>query len=120
MTAQAKRGYEGYVASLGLKLPPWEELLPRVQEAWRAAAVAIIDEPVDRKESLTDKQVRLLQEMGTAAVARKLKAMLPPDQGFILFTVTFGKESVIAYVSTIDRDDVVRTLRAWLDSQGAL
>lgn len=120
MSAQAKRGYEGYVAALGLKLPAWEELLPQVQDAWRAAVVAVVDEPKDRTESLTDKQVRLLQEMGTADVARAVKAMLPVDQGFVLFTVSYGPRSNIAYVSTIERDDVIRTLREWLKSQRAL
>jgi hypothetical protein len=125
MSEQARRGYEGYAESTGGKtfdgrqMPTWDELPDRIQEAWRAAIVAAIDSP-PREEKLTELQMRLLDEEGTAAIGRKLKAMLPPDRGFILFTVNYGDKGTLAYIATIDRDDSVRTVREWLRHEGAL
>lgn len=125
MSAQARRGYEGYAASTGGKtfdgrqMPGWDELPDRIKEAWRAAIVAAVDnEP--RKETLTDKQVRLLHEMGTVEIGKKLKAMLPPDQGFILLTADYRSGGNLAYIATIDREDAIRVVREWLHKQGAL
>lgn len=125
MTAQAQRGYEGYAASTGGKtfdgrdMPTWEALPERIKEAWRAAIVAAVDSP-PKHETLTDVQVRLLQETDTAKLGRLIKAQLPPDRGFILFTVEYGPQGNLAYVATIDRDDSIRCLREWLSRQGAL
>lgn len=125
MSEQARRGYEGYAKSTGGKtfdgrdMPKWSELPPRIQDAWRDAIVAAVDQP-PKDETIVDKQVRLLHETGTAAVARRLKEMLPPGQGFVLLTFDFGPGGNLAYVSNADRDDTIRTLREWLRRQGAL
>jgi hypothetical protein len=48
--SQAKRAYEGYAASTGgltfdgRPMPKWDDLPARIQEAWRAALVAALDE----------------------------------------------------------------------------
>lgn len=126
MSAQARRAYEAYARELkifpgapGEKWPPWDLLPERIKEGWRAAIVAAVDQP-SRTETLTDKQVRLLHESQTATVARKLKEMLPPGQGFILLTFDFGPGASLAYVSNADREDTIRALREWLHKQGAL
>jgi hypothetical protein len=125
VSAQAKRGYEGYAASTGGKtfdgrdMPKWDELPERIREAWRAAIAAAIDTPA-KKETLTDVQVRLLHESQTAAIGRKLKEMLPSDQGFILLTCDYGSGGNLAYIATIDREDAIRVLREWLTKHGAL
>ena len=122
MSAQAKRAYEAYregIAGDGV-LAHWDALPARVQEAWRAAVVAAVDEPEAKKETLTDVQVRLLQEQGTAAIAKKVRELVPSDQGFVLITAGYGPRSSLAYVSTINRDDTVRLLREWLKKEGAL
>ena len=125
MSEQARRGYEGYAESTGGKtfdgrdIPKWSELPPRIQGAWRAAIVAAVDtEP--KKETLTDLQVRLLDETQTAKVARELTKMLPPGRGFILLTFDFGPGGNLAYVSNGERDDAIRALREWLQRQVAL
>jgi hypothetical protein len=124
MSEQAKRAYEAYVrANTKGANPhhdvPWEKLLSQTREAWRAAIVAAVDSP-PREEKLTDVQMRLLDEMGAVDIANKLKAMLPPDRGFILFTINYGDNGTLVYAATIDRDDSVRTVREWLKHQGAL
>jgi hypothetical protein len=125
VSEQAKRGYEGYAASTGGKtfdgrdMPQWNELPDRIKEAWRAAIVAAVDTP-PKDETIIDKQVRLLHESQTAFVARRLSAMLPPGQGFILLTFDFGQQGNLAYVSNAHRDDTIRALREWLARQGAL
>lgn len=125
MSAQARRGYEGYAKSTGGKtfdgrqMPAWNELPELIKEAWREAIAAAVDEPAP-KETVTDVQVRLIEEMGTAEIGRKLKAMLPPDRGFVLFTANYGKGGNIAYIATVDREDAIRMVREWLRHQGAL
>ena len=100
MSAQAKRVYEGYATSTGGKtfdgrqMPAWEELPDRIQETWRAAIAAALDEPASATETLTDVQVRLLDEVGTKKIADVIKTMMPPDSS-------------------------IRMLREWLRSKGA-
>jgi hypothetical protein len=120
MTAQAKRAYEGYAKSLEIESAPrWDELPSRLQDAWRAAVVAAIDSP-PRTESLTDKQVRLLDEMDTVKLGRAVKEMMPPGRVFMLWTGDYGEKGTLAYVSTVEREDAIRTVREWLQRQGAL
>jgi hypothetical protein len=125
VTEQAKRAYEGYATSTGGKtfdgrdMPPWDALPGRIKEAWRAAVVAAVDTP-PKPETLTDKRVRLLHETDTARVARELKKLLPPGQGFVLMTFDFAPGGSLAYVSNAHRDDTIRVLREWLQRQGAL
>jgi hypothetical protein len=125
MSAQARRGYEGYAKSTGGKtfdgrqMPTWDELPNRIKEAWREAVAAAVDKP-SPKETMTDVQVRLLDEMGTAEIGKRLAVMLPPDRGFILLTASFGNGGNIAYISNIDRDDSIRIVREWLKRQAGL
>jgi hypothetical protein len=126
MSEQAKRAYEAYSKSLDQFRDPdrrnlvgWDDLGPGTQEAWREAVAAAVDEP-QPKESLTDVQVRLLEEMDTAKLARKIRAMMPPGRGFLLWTVDYGPGGNIAYVATVSREDSIRTVREWLKHQGAL
>jgi hypothetical protein len=125
MSEQARRGYEGYAKSTGGKtfdgrdMPTWEELPLRIQEAWREAIAAAVDQP-PKRETLTDVQVRLLDEMGTAELGRRIKAMMPPGRGFLFWTVDYGPGGNLAYISTVSREDAIRTVREWLRKQGAL
>lgn len=120
MSEQAKRAYLAFWHHLDGEIPgDWENLTETERESWRAAVVAAVDAPAP-KETLTDVQVRLLEEMGTVDVARKLKAMMPPDRGFLLFTADYGRGGNLAYVSTVDRDDAIRMVREWLKKQGAI
>lgn len=123
MSEQAKRAYEAHRSHLAEALgrdvlPDWKEIPPVVQEAWRAAVVAAVDSP-PRTETLTEKQVRLIHEMGTAEIGRRIKAMMRPDQGFLLMIADYGGGN-LAYISTIEREDVVRMLREFLQKNGAL
>jgi hypothetical protein len=119
MKPQAQRAYEAYKAKLGEPIAPWEHLPTLTKEAWHDAIVAAVDTPT-KPETLTDKQIRLLQESNTVKIGKTIKEMLPPDQGFILMTVEYGPNGNLAYISTVERDDAVRTLREWLKRQGAL
>jgi len=38
----------------------------------------------------------------------------------MLWTVDYGPGGTLAYVSTVDREDAIRTVREWLKRQGAL
>lgn len=100
-------------------MPLWDDLPDRIKEAWREAIAAAVDEPAP-KETLTAAQVRLLDEMDTVALAKKIKAMMPPGRGFILWTVDYGPGGNLAYVATVSREDAIRTVREWLKKQGAL
>lgn len=119
MRPQEQRAYEAYCKSMGRVDPQWEYLTDGQKKAWRAAVVAAIDSP-PREETLTDKQVRLLEETQTAKVARMVKEALPPDRAFILFTTQYGAKGNLAYAATMHRDDAIRTLREWLRHMGAL
>lgn len=115
----------GYAKSTGGKtfdgraMPAWDDLPPRIKEAWREAIAAAIDEPAP-KESRIDVQVRLLAETDTVAFGRMLKTMMPPDRGFLLWTVDYGPGGSLAYVSTVSQEDAIRCVREWLRRQEAL
>lgn len=120
MSAQAKRAFEAFIRSVSgdYIAGAWELLPARIQEAWRAVVVAVVDtEPAP--ETLTQKQVRLLDEMGTAKLGKLLKEYMPPDRGFILFTVDYGPSGNLAYIATVSREDAIRMLREWLRQKGA-
>lgn len=57
---------------------------------------------------------RLALERRTVEIARKVKADLPPGTGFTLFLFNFGEGGNLAYVSTGEREDVVKAIREWL------
>jgi len=119
---QARRTWEAYARAIGVDpvgLASWDVMGAKEQDAWRAAVVAAVDtEP--KPETLTDKQVRLLDEMGTAKLGKLLKAHMPSNRGFILFTIDYGPRGNLAYIATVARDDAIRTLREWLRKMGAL
>ena|ERR1700690_1179722 len=126
MSAQAQRAYEAYWSAFygadavrrGL---PWEEVGERGKEAWRAAVAAAVDEPSRTGgESLTEAQVRLLEENGTVEIGKKLKAMMPPNRAFILMTAEYGPGGNLAYMATMHLEDAIRCVRIWLKKQGAL
>jgi hypothetical protein len=118
MNPQARRAYEAWCNSLGSD-PDWDSLLDGTKEAWWAAVVAAVDSP-PKTESLTEKQVRILEETETIKLAKIVKAAISPDRGFILLTAQDGAGGSLAYVATMDRDDAIRTVREWLKHQGAL
>ena len=120
MTSQARRGYEGYTASVGGDMPKWIDLPSKFQEAWRAAITAAMDNP-KRSETPIDRQVRLLNESSARGIARKLIGLLPSGQLFILFTFDVRSNgNSTAYASNVVRDDAIRVMRDWLSQQGAL
>lgn len=120
MSAQAKRAYEAFVKTLHDATPnPWDDLAPLEQEAWRDAVAAAIDTPA-AAETLTDVQVRMLDELGTVKLGRAVKAALPEGKAFLLFTADYGDGGNLAYVATVCRDDAIRLVREWLRHQGAL
>lgn len=47
-------------------------------------------------------------------IATTVKAMTPAGWGFILWLESFGQDGFATYLSTIARDDAVRSLREWL------
>lgn len=53
-------------------------------------------------------------ERQARAIAVAVKAMTPPGWGFILWLESFGQDGFATYLSTIARDDAVRSLREWL------
>jgi hypothetical protein len=124
MSAQAQRAYEAYWSAFygpdavrrGL---PWEDVGERGKEAWRAAVAAAVDGPPAPKEP-TEAQVRVLEEMGTVELGKRLKAMMPPTRAFILMTADYGPGGNIAYIATMNREDAIRCVREWLKKQGAL
>lgn len=70
------------------------------------------------EETLVQKQVRLVLEQQTHDVAEKLKAMVPAGVGFTLFLVDYGEKGNLAYVSSADREDMIKNIEEWLERQG--
>lgn len=72
-------------------------------------------------ETFTEKQVRLLLEWQVRSIADDLKKRMPAGVGFILFMADHGEATIcnIAYLSTIQRQDVYAVLHEWLDKEHA-
>lgn len=47
-----------------------------------------------------------------------IRQALPPGWGFSLFLVSFGQDGSMFYLSSANRDDMIRTLREWLAREG--
>lgn len=57
-----------------------------------------------------------LEEAERVAVAlgRRLKEQMPKGWGFILWLESFGPDGFATYLSTIKREDAIRSLQEWL------
>lgn len=64
-------------------------------------------------ETVTETQVRLVLERQCREYANLLKAKVPAGVGFALFLFDFGADGNTAYVSTADRDDMLRLIDEW-------
>jgi hypothetical protein len=63
-------------------------------------------------------KVRMLVEKDVAPMARRWKKELPGDVGFVVFMTHLGSEGGIAYVSSLQRHDVLRSLIEWIRVEG--
>jgi len=88
---------------------------PRAKAAAIAADLIAAEE--ERPETLVEKQVRLVLERQCRELADKLKQWTPAGVGFALFLADFGEKGNTAYVSTVDRADMVRLVKEWLARQ---
>jgi hypothetical protein len=70
-------------------------------------------------ETLVQKQVRLVLERQCRELADLLKTKVPAGVGFALFLFDFGEKGNTAYVSTAQRDDMIKLIWEWLDHQDA-
>lgn len=52
-------------------------------------------------------------------LARKLKAELPPDVGFIVLTASHGEGGYTGFMSTIDRQSACALMREFLEKMEA-
>lgn len=68
---------------------------------------------MDRRETEQQAQARALLEKQTKDIATKVKSMLPPGKGFILFAFDFGEGGNLAYASNAQREDVIKALDEW-------
>lgn len=48
-------------------------------------------------------------------LARDLRVKLPPGVGFTLFLFDYGQDGHLAYISTAEREDMVKVVREWLE-----
>lgn len=57
-----------------------------------------------------------LEQAETAArgICDKLKQQMPPGWGFILWLESFGPDGFATYLSSIERETAMRSLREWL------
>jgi hypothetical protein len=70
------------------------------------------------KETLVQKQVRLVLEEQCRDLGRLLRDASPAGTGFALFLFDLGAKGNLAYVSTADREDMVRCLHEWMERAG--
>lgn len=68
--------------------------------------------PADR----TDARVLEL-EVKAREMAAALKKMLPDGVGFTLFLHGYGADDRLSYLSTAHREDMIRTIGAWVVAQ---
>ncbi len=79
----------------------------------RAQAKSGRETPAPREETFVEKQVRLVLEGQCREIADKLKAMCPAGTGFALFLMDYGSKGNLAYVATVDRADMIKTVQEW-------
>lgn len=53
-------------------------------------------------------------ERTARVIAARVKEMTPPGWGFILWLESFGQDGFATYLSTIERETAIRSLREWL------
>lgn len=70
-------------------------------------------------ETTTQRQVRLVLETQCRKLADDLRAKVPAGVGFLLFLADYGDAGNLAYVSSCKRDDAIRLVQEWLDTQDA-
>lgn len=64
-------------------------------------------------------KVRMLVDNDVEPLAQKWRKELPGDVGFALFLLQLGEGDVgIAYVSSLERDGIVRAMAEWLRVEG--
>jgi len=68
-------------------------------------------------ETLVEKQVRMVLETQCRDLAKHLAPKVPAGCGFALFLFDFGADGNTAYVSTAQREDMVRLVAEWLEIQ---
>lgn len=51
------------------------------------------------------------------SIAEQIKKFLPSGWGFTLFLFGFGKDKGVFYISNANREDMVKTIKAWLAKQ---
>lgn len=67
------------------------------------------------KEDETMKRASLEQaEASTRAIGHRIKELMPPGWGFILWLESFGEDGFATYISSIERETAMRSLREWL------
>jgi hypothetical protein len=69
------------------------------------------------RESNADLQIRLILEKRCRQIADTIKHLLPAGTGFSLWLFDFGLPGNLAYVSSADRDDMLRLIAEWLSKQ---
>lgn len=69
-----------------------------------------------KRETVSQVQVRLILEKECRRLADIIAKELPPgQQGFALFLFDFGLPGNLAYVSNGQREDMIKTVREWLE-----
>lgn len=56
-------------------------------------------------------------EAGCRKLADQIQAQLPPGVGMMLMLFDYGPNGSLAYVSTAQRDDMIRVMLEWIDLQ---
>ena len=56
-------------------------------------------------------------EAALRKIADKLKAQMPPNMGFTLFLFTYGKDGQLFYISSADREDMIKVVKEWMEKQ---
>lgn len=64
----------------------------------------------------SDPQLTLL-ELEARELAVELRHQLPENLGFTLFVFDYGEKGNLTYVSTANRNDMLRTIGVWLMSE---
>jgi hypothetical protein len=59
-------------------------------------------------ESPEQRKARLALEASCAGIGRTLREIMPPGSGFALIMFDFGEKGNMAYVSSAEREDMIR------------
>ena len=70
-------------------------------------------------EEIALSRARLELEDKCAYIAKHvLKPAMPPNVGFTLLLFDFGAEGNMAYISTANRDDMIKAMHEFIEKQG--